>query len=63
MRAYAAGALGAQPIAFADCDRIIAIGSDRMMAAVGAARHGVLAPYLKPEHIARSARSTRRCNA
>ena len=24
---------------FADCDRIIAIGSDRMMAAVGAARH------------------------
>ena len=39
-----------RPIPFADCDRIIAIGSDRMMAAVGAARHGVLAPYLKPEH-------------
>ena len=32
-------------------DRIIAIGSDRMMAAVKAARHGVLAPYLKPEHV------------
>ena len=33
-----------------DCDRIIAIGSDRMMAAVARARHGVLAPYLKPAH-------------
>jgi len=32
-------------------DRIIAIGSDRMMAAVTAARHGVLAPHLKPEHV------------
>jgi hypothetical protein len=32
-------------------DRIIAIGSDRMMAAVKASRHGVLAPYLKPEHV------------
>jgi hypothetical protein len=31
-------------------DRIIAIGSDGMMAAVAAARHGVLAPYLKPDH-------------
>jgi len=50
MQAYAGGALGAQPIAFGDCDRIIAIGSDRMMAAVGAARHGVLAPYLSPRH-------------
>jgi len=30
--------------------RVIAIGSDRMMAAVGAARHAVLAPYLKPDH-------------
>jgi hypothetical protein len=26
------------------------IGSDRMMAAVAQARHGVLAPYLKPDH-------------
>jgi NAD(P)H-flavin reductase len=31
-------------------DRIIAIGSDGMMAAVARARHGALAPYLKPEH-------------
>ncbi|MFO1306627.1 MAG: FAD-dependent oxidoreductase [Burkholderiales bacterium] len=52
MKAYASGALGAQPIAFADCDRIIAIGSDKMMAAVGRSRHGVLAPYLKPAHVA-----------
>ncbi|MEK6747421.1 MAG: pyridine nucleotide-disulfide oxidoreductase [Pseudomonadota bacterium] len=31
---------------------IIAIGSDRMMAAVAAARHGVLHPHLNPKHIA-----------
>ena len=36
--------------AFSACDRIIAIGSDKMMAAVAAARHTVLAPYLKPDH-------------
>ncbi len=50
MRAYAQGDLGEASIAFADCDRIIAIGSDRMMAAVARARHGVLAPHLKPSH-------------
>ena len=50
MIAYASGALGEEVIPFAACDRIIAIGSDRMMAAVGAARHTVLAPYLKPGH-------------
>ena len=47
---YASGALGDQAVPFAACDRMIAIGSDRMMAAVGAARHTVLAPYLKPGH-------------
>ncbi len=52
MQAYASGALGAQPLAFAAADRIIAIGSDRMMAAVAAARHGVLRPYLKRDHVA-----------
>ena len=31
---------------------MIVIGSDRMMQAVGVARHGVLAPYLKPGHTA-----------
>ena len=50
MRAYAAGELGSQALAFSACDRIIAIGSDKMMAAVAAARHTVLAPYLKPDH-------------
>ena len=52
MRAYGEGRLGAASPALAAGDRIIAIGSDRMMAAVGAARHGVLAPYLKPGHAA-----------
>jgi NAD(P)H-flavin reductase len=52
MKAYATGALGVQRIAFADTDRIIAIGSDRMMAAVARARHDVLKPFLKPAHCA-----------
>ena len=50
MLAYASGELGAQPIRFTDCDRIIAIGSDRMMAAVGRARHEQLKPFLKAGH-------------
>jgi NADPH-dependent glutamate synthase beta subunit-like oxidoreductase/NAD(P)H-flavin reductase len=50
MHAYAAGTLGAQPIPFAAVDRIIAIGSDRMMAAVAQARHGLLNRYLKKDH-------------
>ena len=36
----------------AEADRLIVIGSDRMMQAVGAARHGVLAPLLKAGHSA-----------
>jgi hypothetical protein len=52
MHAYASGSLGAQPIAFSATDRIIAIGSDRMMAAVALARHGVLKPHLKERHVA-----------
>jgi NAD(P)H-flavin reductase len=52
MVAYGEGRLGDASVALADVDRIIAIGSDRMMAAVGAARHGPLARWLKPEHIA-----------
>ncbi len=52
MHAYASGALGAQPIAFSAADRIIAIGSDQMMAAVALARHGTLKPFLKPGHVA-----------
>jgi NAD(P)H-flavin reductase len=50
MHAYASGALGAQAIAFSATDRIIAIGSDQMMAAVAKARHAVLQQYLKPTH-------------
>ncbi len=52
MLAYATGALGAPPIPFQAADRIIAIGSDRMMAAVARARHEALKPYLKASHCA-----------
>ncbi|MCW5621824.1 MAG: FAD-dependent oxidoreductase, partial [Burkholderiales bacterium] len=52
MVAYAEGRLGDQPIAMHDTQRLIAIGSDRMMAAVGAARHGVLAAHLPAAHVA-----------
>ena len=52
MVAYASGGLGEPSIPLADAEHLIAIGSDRMMAAVGAARHGVLAPYLNPGHTA-----------
>ncbi len=52
MVAYASGGLGDQPISLADADHLIAIGSDRMMAAVGVARHQQLKPYLKADHFA-----------
>ena len=52
MAAYGSGALGPQKVRLSDADRIIAIGSDRMMAAVGAARHNKLQPYLKTDHFA-----------
>jgi NAD(P)H-flavin reductase len=51
MLAYQNGELGQRVAALDSIDRIIAIGSDRMMAAVKAARHGVLAPHLKPGHV------------
>ncbi len=44
------GVVGAASIAFGEVDRVITIGSDRMMAAVGAARHGVLAPHIPAGH-------------
>lgn len=50
MVAYASGELGEANIPMQDVDRIITIGSDRMMAAVTQARHTVLANYLKPNH-------------
>jgi hypothetical protein len=52
MQAYGSGALGAQAVPLADAAHMIVIGSDRMMQAVGAARHGVLAPLLMPGHSA-----------
>jgi NADPH-dependent glutamate synthase beta subunit-like oxidoreductase/NAD(P)H-flavin reductase len=53
MEAYATGKLGGPPsIPLRQVARIIAIGSDGMMNAVRAARHGVLAPYLDPRHLA-----------
>jgi hypothetical protein len=52
MEAYGAGRLGPAPIPLVDAARIIAIGSDRMMAAVARARHAVLAPYLDARHLA-----------
>jgi NAD(P)H-flavin reductase len=52
MYAYATGGLGDQPIAFREADRIVAIGSDRMMAAVARARHEALKPHMKPHHFA-----------
>ena len=51
MLAYATGSLGAQAIPLSEADRLIVIGSDRMMAAVARARRGVLAPHLNPGHV------------
>jgi NAD(P)H-flavin reductase len=51
MIAYAGGQLGEQLVPMPDVARIIAIGSDRMMAAVKAARYGALAPYVRRDHI------------
>ena len=52
MQAYADGKLGEVEVPLPDCARIIAIGSDRMMAAVKNARHTVLAPHFRPSHVA-----------
>jgi NADPH-dependent glutamate synthase beta subunit-like oxidoreductase/NAD(P)H-flavin reductase len=51
MVAYATGKLGPPPVPFAGVRRIIAIGSDRMMAAVARARREVLAPLLPQDHV------------
>ena len=50
MVAYASGELGSTPIHLDDVDEMIVIGSDRMMAAVKAARFNQLKPYLKSHH-------------
>ena len=51
MVAYATGKLGEPPIPFSNVRRIIAIGSDRMMAAVARARHQELRPLLPADHV------------
>jgi len=50
MLAFADGDLGETALRLQDADHLVVIGSDRMMAAVKAARHGVLKPYLKEGH-------------
>ncbi len=52
MGAYARGELGEVLVPLPSCDRVIAIGSDRMMAAVKQARHGALAQYFRKGHVA-----------
>jgi NAD(P)H-flavin reductase len=52
MAAYGAGKLGPTELPLSDAAHMIVIGSDGMMQAVGIARHGVLAPYLRPGHTA-----------
>jgi NADPH-dependent glutamate synthase beta subunit-like oxidoreductase/NAD(P)H-flavin reductase len=51
MKAYAEGELGTPMFDLREVERIIAIGSDRMMAAVKQARHGVLAEHFNPTHV------------
>ena len=50
MVAYGEGRLGPVEIKLSEVDRIVAIGSEGMMAAVQRTRHGVLAPFLRPDH-------------
>jgi NADPH-dependent glutamate synthase beta subunit-like oxidoreductase/NAD(P)H-flavin reductase len=52
MLAHARGELGPEIVPLRTCRRIIAIGSDRMMAAVARSRHGVLRPFMHPGHVA-----------
>src|SRR5262249_23943813 len=51
MSSYASGRLGPVAIPLSQVDRLIVIGSDRMMAAVARVRKSVLAAHLKPEHV------------
>src|SRR5262249_13790834 len=50
IHSYGEGKLGLPSVALKDVDRIIAIGSDGMMAAVAQARKGILAPHFKAGH-------------
>jgi NADPH-dependent glutamate synthase beta subunit-like oxidoreductase/NAD(P)H-flavin reductase len=63
MTQYAKGAFGEQLIPMEKVDRIIAIGSDRMMAAVKAARHDptTLGPFMKAHVAVGSINSPMQC--
>ncbi len=52
MIAYAKGELGEPTVSLKDVDRMIVIGSDRMMNGVKEARYSKLQPYLKEKHTA-----------
>lgn len=52
MIAYAEGRVDGNLFDFKNIDRIIAIGSDRMMNAVREARHTTLKPFLNENHVA-----------
>jgi NADPH-dependent glutamate synthase beta subunit-like oxidoreductase/NAD(P)H-flavin reductase len=52
MDRYARGEFGEPPIPLQQVDRLICIGSDRMMDAVRKARHTVLEDVLRPDHFA-----------
>ncbi len=52
MTAYATGQFDETLVSLAECDRLVCIGSDRMMNAVRESRFGVLKPHLKPGHLA-----------
>ncbi|WP_321967878.1 FAD-dependent oxidoreductase [Burkholderia cepacia] len=49
---HALGNNGNTPFSLRNADRLIVIGSDKMMAAVAAAREGRLSKFLKPDHVA-----------
>lgn len=51
MIAYAEKGIDCATFPLSEVSRIIAIGSDRMMAAVRDARHGALARHLNPKHV------------
>jgi NADPH-dependent glutamate synthase beta subunit-like oxidoreductase/NAD(P)H-flavin reductase len=52
IESYGKGDLGVPEIPLCQVDRVMVIGSDRLMAAVAAARHGILRPFFKTDHLA-----------
>jgi NAD(P)H-flavin reductase len=61
MLSYATGDLGQVVFPLNEVNRILAIGSDKMMAAVKGARHGVLKPHLGPHTALGSINSSMQC--